>query len=325
MRFTTSLRAVCAVATMAAAAAMAQEYPAKAIRMVAPFPPGGGSDVVARVVAQKLSLLLKQPIVIDNRPGAGGNIGADVVAKSPPDGYTVLMTNSAVASNPSLYKNIPFNTEKDLVPVSELATSPLVFAAHPGAPFNTVPELVAYARKNPKAVSVGTAGAGQMGHLVAEMLSQASGAELMMVHYKGTSAAMTDLLGGHVMASLGSVPGMIGQIESGKLKPLAVTSPKRVAKLAKVPALAENYPGFEASIWFGTFVPAGTPKPVIEKLAAATAQALADPAVRAKLAEEGMEPGAISSAEFDKLFRADLVRWKKFVSERHIQLDGSGG
>lgn len=311
--------ATCALVTALPAAA--QDYPRRTIRMIAPFAPGGGSDVVARVVATKLSVLLGQSVVVENRPGASGIIGADVVAKAPPDGYTVLMTNSALTSNPWLYKKLPYNTEKDLIPVSYLASSPTVAAAHPSAPFNTLAEMVDYARKNPKHVSVGTPGAGQMSHLAAEMVSQVSGADLQMIHYKGTANSMSDLLGGNIMMSFGTVPGFINHIQAGKLKPIAVASPKRLAVLPNVPAVAETYPGFEMTVWFGTFVSAGTPRDIIEKLHKATAQVLADPAVRAKFADEGLEPGGLSSQEFDSLFRADLSRWKKFVQDRHIQID----
>jgi len=310
-----------AFALAAALPASAQDYPKRTIRMIAPFAPGGGSDVVARVVADKLGALLGQTVVVENRPGASGIIGADQVAKAAPDGYTILMTNSALTSNPWLYKKLPYNTEKDLVPVSDLASSPTLLGATPSAPFNTLPELVAYAKKHPREVSVGTPGAGQMSHLAAEMVSQVSGAELLMIHYKGTANSMSDLLGGTIMLSFGTVPGFINHIQSGKLKPIAVASPKRLAVLPNVPAVAETYPGFEMTVWFGTFVPAGTPRAIIDKLHKATAQVLADPAVRAKFADEGLEPGGMSTQDFDKLFRADLARWKTFVQERHIQLE----
>jgi len=310
-----------ALTLVAALPASAQDYPRRPIRMIAPFAPGGGSDVVARVVAEKLGTLLGQSVVVENRPGASGIIGADAVAKAPPDGYTVLMTNSALTSNPWLYKKLPYNTEKDLVPVSELASSPTLLGATPSAPFNTLPELVSYAKKHPKEVSVGTPGAGQMSHLAAEMVSQASGAELLVIHYKGTANSMSDLLGGTIMLSFGTVPGFINHIQSGKLKAIAVASPQRLKVLPNVPTVAETFPGFEMTVWFGTFVPAGTPAPIVEKLHRATAQALADPAVRAKFAEEGLEPGSKSTADFDKLFRTDLARWKTFVQERRIQID----
>ena len=314
-------RAVIGAVSFAAAAAAAQDYPSRSIRMVTPFPPGGGSDVVARVVAQKLSLVLGINVLVDNRPGASGIIGTDIVSKSAPDGYTILMANSAITSNPWLYKKLPFNTEKDLIAVSELATSPTVLAANPKTPFNTVADMVAYARKNPQAVSVGTPGAGQMSHLAAEMLSQASGAELQMIHYKGTALSMADLLGGTVMTSFGTVPGVINQIQAGTLKAIAVCSPQRLAILPDVPTVAETFPGFEMTVWFGTFFPAGTPKAIVEKIAKATRQVLSDPAVREKLKGEGMMPGDLSTAEFDSLFRADIRRWGKFISERGIRLD----
>lgn len=304
----------------AAQAAGAADYPTRPIRMIAPFAPGGGSDVVARLVAQKMSPIIGQSVVVENRPGASGIIGADHVAKAQPDGYTILMTNSALTSNPWLYKTLPYDTDKDLVPVIELASSPTLLAAHPSAPFNTVPELVAYARQHPRHVTVGTPGAGQMSHLAAEMVSQVSATELLMVHYKGTANSLSDLISGNIMMSFGTVPGFINQIKAGKLKPIAVASPQRLAALPDVPTVAETYPGFEMTVWFGVFVPAGTPAAVIEKLNSAMAQVLADPAVRARFADEGLEPGGGSPAQFDTLFHKDLARWGAFIKERNIHI-----
>ncbi|OWT70352.1 tripartite tricarboxylate transporter substrate binding protein [Achromobacter sp. HZ28] len=292
-----------ALALTLAGTAAAAGYPDHPIRMIAPFAPGGGSDVVARLVAQKLMPILGQSVVVENRPGASGIIGADHVAKAAPDGYTILMTNSALTSNPWLYKSLPYNTEKDFVPVIELASSPTLLAAYPKAPFNTVPELVAYAKQNPRHVTVGTPGAGQMSHLAAEMLEQASNAELMMVHYKGTANSLADLISGNIMMSFGTVPGFVGQIKAGKLKPIAVASAQRVPALPDVPTVAETYPGFEMTVWFGVFVPAGTPASVVQKLNAAMGEALKDPAVRSRFADEGLEPAAGTPAQFDALFR----------------------
>jgi tripartite-type tricarboxylate transporter receptor subunit TctC len=309
--------AACLIAISAGAAA---EYPDHPIRMIAPFAPGGGSDVVARLVAQKMSPIIGQSVIVENRPGASGIIGADHVAKAAPDGYTVLMMNSSLTSNPSLYKSLPYDTNKDLAPVIELAYSPTLLAAYPGAPFNTVAEMVAYAKKNPRHVSVGTPGAGQMSHLAAEMVSQVSGTELLMVHYKGTANSLADLIGGNIMLSFGTVPGFVNQIKAGKLKPIAVASAQRVAALPDVPTVAETYPGFEMNVWFGVFVPKGTPQPVIAKLQGAMDQVLADPAVRARFADEGLVAVGGSTVQFDKIFRADLERWNTFIKARNIHI-----
>lgn len=316
----TMLAGIVALAVPAGAARAAGNYPDHPIRMIAPFAPGGGSDVVARLVAQKLTPILGQSVVVENRPGASGIIGADHVAKAAPDGYTILMTNSALTSNPWLYKTLPYDTEKDFVPVIELASSPTLLAAYPKAPFDTVAELVAYAKQHPRHVTVGTPGAGQMSHLAAEMLEQTSAAELMMVHYKGTANSLADLISGNIMMSFGTVPGFVGQIKAGKLKPIAVASAQRVAALPDVPTVAETYPGFEMTVWFGVFVPAGTPAAVVRKLNAGMDEVLKDPAVRSRFADEGLEPAAGTPAQFDALFRKDLASWGKFIKERGIRI-----
>jgi tripartite-type tricarboxylate transporter receptor subunit TctC len=300
---------------------VSEDYPTRPIRMVAPFAPGGGSDVVARLVAEKMGPLLGQSVIVENRPGASGMIGADIVAKASPDGYTILMTNSALTSNPALYSKISYDTERDLVPVIDLASSPTLLAAHPGAPFNTMEELAQYAKKHPNTVSVGTPGAGQMSHLAAEMVSQASGTELLMVHYKGTANSVNDLLGGTIMMSFGTVPGFIKYIKANQLKPIAIAGAQRLPALPDVPAVGETYPGFEMNVWFGTFVPQGTPKPVIDKLHTVMADVLKDPAIRARFADEGLIPGGMSQEKFDALFRTELTRWKQFVNDRNINLN----
>ncbi|AOB32766.1 hypothetical protein AKI39_21515 [Bordetella sp. H567] len=317
----TILRVVAAAWLMTACwTAGAAEYPERPIRMIAPFAPGGGSDVVARLVAQKLTPILGQSVVVENRPGASGIIGADHVAKAAPDGYTILMTNSALTSNPWLYKSLPYDTEKDFVPVIELASAPTLLAAYPGVPFNTVPQLVAYAKQHPKHVTVGTPGAGQMSHLAAEMLSQTSNTELTMVHYKGTANSLADLISGNIMMSFGTVPGFVNQIKAGKLKPIAVASTKRISALPQVPTVAETYPGFEMTVWFGVFVPAGTPQAVVDKLNAGMSQVLADPAVHARFDDEGLVPGGGSPAQFDALFHKDLKDWGVFIKARDIHV-----
>jgi len=299
----------------------AANYPERPIRMIAPFAPGGGSDVVARLVAEKMGPLLGQNVVVENRPGASGIIGTDQVAKAAADGYTILMTNSAITSNASLYKTLPYDTRKDLIPVTYLADAPTLLAAHPSAPFNNMPELVAYAKQHPNEVSVGTPGAGQMSHLVAEMVSQVSDTKLTMVHYKGTANSLNDLVGGTIMMSFGTVPGFINFITSKKLKPIAIASRERISALPDVPTIAETYPGFEMSVWFGVFVPAGTPDAIVKKLDEAMHQALKDPAIQARFPDEGLQPGNISHEQFQALFQSDLDKWQTFIRERNIHLN----
>lgn len=323
LRVAATMAATMTVALMAgmAGTAGAQEYPTRPIRMVTPFAPGGGSDAVARIMSERLGSALGSQVVVDNKPGASGIIGADAVAKASPDGYTILVTNSAITSNPWLYKKLPFDTAKDLIPVIELASSPTLLAAHPSVPFKTIPELVAYAKANPGRVSVGTPGAGQMSHLASEMLEATSGADLLPVHYKGTGNSMADLLGGTIMMSFGTVPGFINHVNTGRLRAVAVTSSHRLAALPNVPTVAETYPGFEMTVWFGLFVPKGTPAAIVDKLQQTSAKILNDPQVRKRFADEGLEVGGGSSKDFDTLFHKDLDRWKTFIQTRKIHID----
>ena len=321
MRKNTGRLAAALMGALIACSANAQDYPSKPIRMVTPFAPGGGSDVVARIMSERMGAVLARQVVVDNKPGASGIIGADAVAKAPPDGYTILVTNSALTSNPWLYKKLPFDTGKDLVPVIELASSPTLLAAHPSVPFKTILQLVSYAKANPGRVSVGTPGAGQMSHLASEMLEATSGADLLPVHYKGTGNSMADLLGGTIMMSFGTVPGFIQHVKAGRLRAVAVTSSHRLAALPDVPTVAESYPGFEMTVWFGLFVPKGTPAQVVEKLQQAAAKVLSEPQVRSRLGDEGLEPVGGTTQDFDRLFRKDLARWKTFIQERNIHID----
>lgn len=302
-------------------AALAQNYPEKPIKIIVPYAAGGGSDVITRIVGDKLGRALGQAVIIENKGGASGMLGADAVAKAVPDGYTVLMSNVSLAMNESLYPKQPFDTHKDFQAVTAMATVPALLVSSPKAPFKNVRELVAYAKAKPKEVAVGTAGAGQPSHLAAELLEQMSGAPLTMVHYKGNAPAQTDVMAGHIMLNFGTVPSSIGHVRNGKLRAIAVASPKRLHTLPEVPTIAETLPGFEMMAWQGLFVPAKTPRPVVDKLQKAVAQVLADPAVLKRLAEEGAEPGGMSPEQFDSMFRSDLALWAKLIKERNIKLD----
>jgi tripartite-type tricarboxylate transporter receptor subunit TctC len=315
---------VAALVIVGSGANAAEQYPTRPIRMIVPFAPGGGSDVIARLVASKVGPILGQSVLVENRPGASGIIGADIAAKAAPDGYTILMANSALASNPFLYDKLPYDTAKDLIPVIDFGSSPTLLAAHPSAPFDTMPELVKYAKENPDRVTVGTSGAGQTAHLVAEMISQASDTQLMMVHYKGTAATMNDLLGGTIMMSVGTVPGFINYIKDNRLKPIAVASSERLPALPSVPTVAESISKYDmnAAIWFAAFVPAGTPAPIIDTLHKAVAEALKDPDIRARFAGEGLVPGGATREAFTKQFHEEMEQWKTFIAERNIKLEG---
>lgn len=302
-------------------AGLAQTYPDKPIKIIVPYAPGGGSDVITRIMSDKLSRVLGQAVIIENKAGASGMLGADAVAKAAPDGYTVLMSNVSLAMNEALYPRQAFDTHKDFQPVTAMATVPALLVSSSKAPFKTVKELVAFAKAKPNEVTVGTAGAGQPSHLAAELLGQMSGVTLTMVHYKGNSLAQTDVMAGHIMLNFGTVPSSIGHVRNGKLRALGVASTKRLRTLPEVPTIAETVPGFEMMAWQGLFVPAKTPRPIVDKLQRAVAQVLTDPVVLKRLEEEGAEPGGMSPDQFDKIFRSDLTLWAKLIKERNIKLD----
>ena len=311
--------AVCSVAAMWAVAAVAADYPARAIKIVVPFAPGGGSDVITRLMAEKMSADLAVPVIVENKPGASSIIGTDAVAKAAPDGYTILMTNSAITSNPWLFK-LPFDTLK-LTPVTMIATAPQLLVAHPSAPFKSLKELIAYAKANPEKASIGTAGAGQLSHLAAELLQKSSGTRMTIVHYKGSGNSMADLIGGQINMSFGTAPGFIQHIKNGKVIPIAVSSASRISALPDVPSVGELLPGYDLTNWFGIFAPPQTPKPVVDKLYQAVKNALAHPAISGRLAQEGFEAAGLTPEKFDKTFRDEIAYWQKFVKESNLKID----
>ena len=267
----------------------AQTYPTKPIRIVVPFPAGGTTDVLARAAAQKLTESLGQPAVVDNRPGAGGNIGAELVAKSPPDGYTLLMgTVGTHAINPSLYPKMPYDHVKDFAPVILVAGVPNVLVINPALPVNSVQELIAYAKANPGKLNFASSGNGTSIHLSGELFKTMAGVQMTHVPYKGSAPALQDLVGGQVQLMFDNLPSSLALIKGGKLKALAVTSSARAAALPDVPTLAESgLPGFEASSWFGLLAPAGTPQPIILKVNGDVAKWLASPEAKEKLLAQG--------------------------------------
>ncbi|MET0963655.1 MAG: tripartite tricarboxylate transporter substrate binding protein [Noviherbaspirillum sp.] len=311
--------ALCAFAATGAGIACAADYPNRTIRIVVPFAPGGGSDVITRLIGEKMSLDLAVPVVVENKPGASSIIGTDTVARAVPDGYTILMTNSAITSNPWLFK-LPFDTGK-LVPVTMIATAPQLLVAHPGAPFKTLKELIAYAKANPEKATVGTAGAGQLSHLAAEMLQKMSGTKMTMVHYKGSGNSVADLIGGQINMSFGTAPGFIQHIKNGKVIPLAVSGAERIPALPDVPTISELLPGYELTNWFGIFAPPQTPKPVVDKLFQSVSRALAQPAIAARLEHEGFEAKGLTPEKFDRTFRDEMAYWQKFIKENDLKVD----
>jgi tripartite-type tricarboxylate transporter receptor subunit TctC len=297
------------------ALASAQVYPARAVRMVVSFPPGTTPDTVARVVAPRLQEALGQPVVVDNRAGAGGNIAADAVAKSAPDGYTLLVsTNAAVATNKVLYDNLPYDPESDLAPISLLATAPQVLVVHPSVPAGSFAEFVAYLKKNPGRLSYGSTGSGSASHLTMELLK--SDARVFMVHipYRGFPQAVTDMLAGNIHAMFAIVPGMLPHIKAERMRPLAVTAMRRSDLVADVPSVSElGYPQLESLAWIGLLAPAKTPAEIVERLAAETRKALNAPEARTTLSRAGFDVVGSTPAEFQKWQKAEIAKWGKVI------------
>ncbi|MEN3296252.1 MAG: hypothetical protein V7642_5505 [Burkholderiales bacterium] len=298
-------------------------YPAKPIRLVVPFTSGGGTDTMARVVANKLAESLKGTIVIDNRPGAGGNIGIDNAAKSAPDGYTIVMaTTGNLAINPALYAKMPFNPLKDLTPISTVALSPLVFVAPANSPFKSIADVVAAAKARPGEISFGSPGNGSLAHLTGELFQQAAGIKMQHIPYKGAAQAITDVMGGQIHLYLSTVPPAIAQIKGGKLRAIAVTSGKRAEDMPNVPTIAEGgYKGFDASTWYGLLAPAGTPALIIERLNAEVNRVLKMPEVQEKIRAEGGQVMGGTSAEFSALLKNDILKWGQVVKDSGVKND----
>lgn len=318
-------RAVLALAlAVTGATAFAQTaYPSKPIRLVVPFPPGGGTDLIARTVAQRLTDTLKWTIVIDNRPGAGGNIGVDAVAKAAPDGYTLVIgQTSNLAVNPTLYPKLPYDPLKDFAPVVVLSSSPIVIAVATQSPFKTFADVVAAAKKKPKAITLGYSGNGTVAHLSSELAQKTAGIELQHIPYKGASQAMTDVMSGQVDLYMSSVPTLLGHVRDQKLRALAVTSIKRSGELPDTPTLAESgYKDFDAVTWFGILAPAGTPADVVRTLNTEFNKALRDPAVAAKLRSDGGDVIGGTPEQFANLIKTEIPRWGRVVKESGATID----
>ncbi len=299
--------------------AAAQAYPSRPVKIVVPFVAGGATDVVARLLAQKLTEAWGQSVIVENRSGAGGNIGADVVAKSPPDGYALLMTSgSIVTANQYIYKSMSFDAAKDLVPITNVATGPQVIVVSPNVPARDLRELIAMAKASPGKVNYGSAGIGTQTHLAFENFLYAADVDMTHVPYKGEAAVITDLMGGQIQAATPNLGAAMGFIKDGKLRALAVTSRERNPQLPEVPAAAEVIPGFENAGWFGLMAPAGTPKDVIDRIYRDSAKALQSDDFRARLAQQGMLPVANSPSDFAAAIRDESARWAKVVRERKL-------
>jgi len=303
--------------------AIAQPYPNKPIRVIVPFAPGGNVDITARLVAPGLQEALGQPVVIENKPGAGGTIGADAVAKSAPDGYTLLMgSNSTFSVAPSLYPKNPYNPLADFAPVAMIASAPFVLVVNPGVAAKDARELVALAKASPGKLTMSSAGTGSSNHLVGELFQEISGARFTHVPYKGSGQALTDLMGGQVNLHFDQITSAASHIQGGKLRALLVTAPQRVPMLPDVPTATEaGYPSFEATNVTGLIAPAGTPREIVDKLNAAVQKIIAQPAIRAKFADIGAQTTGGTPEQFGAYIREDLAKWTRIVKEANVKVE----
>lgn len=310
-------------AAAACSASFAQAWPSKPIRLVVPFPAGGGTDIIGREVTQKITEATKWPFIVDNKPGSGGNIGIDNVAKSPADGYSlVLGQTSNLAINPSLYSKLPYDPAKDLTPISMVASAPLALVVSSESPLRTLADLVAAAKAKPGTINFATSGNGTVAHLATELFQKEAGVKLTHVPYKGASQGINDVIGGQVQVYVSSIPTLIGHIKSGKMRALAVTSLKRVDDLPQVPSVAESgYKGFEAVTWFGILGPANLPKDITARLNTEINKALQTPELQKKLSDQGADVAGSTPEQFAKLVRDEMARWGKVVKDSGAKID----
>ena len=322
-RFRSTLTRLCALvaATAIGASAAHAAFPDKPIRLVVPFAPGGGTDLIARTLGADMAQTLGQPVIIENKPGAGTIIGTDAVAKSPPDGYTLVVATFAHAINPSLQPKLPFATDTAFAPVILLGRGPNVLVVRTDSPYKSVGDVIAAARAKGSRLTYASQGNGTSAHLAGEMFTNLTKVDMVHVPYRGAGPAITDLIGGQVDLFFGTAAAVSTFVNSGKLRALAVTTPQRSAAMKDVPAVAENVPGYVVESWYGLYAPAGTPGEVIGKLNAAAAKAARTPAFSKKVEQEGLVISAGSPAELDAYVRAEEARWRKIVRENAIKPD----
>jgi tripartite-type tricarboxylate transporter receptor subunit TctC len=299
----------------------AKDYPNRPIRFIIPYPPGGGTDVVARILSEPLAAVLGQPIIIDNRGGAGGSLGTELAAKAAPDGYTILFTLSSHTINPKLYANLPFDTERDFTPVSLAALSPQILVANPSLPVNNMRELIALAKREPGKLNFASVGTGSPAHIAGELLKLKAGIDIVHVPYKGGGPAVADTLGGQVQLAFVTLPAAMQQVKAGKLKALAIASDQRSAVAPDIPTIAETVPGCVVNSWYGALAPAKTPPAIVAKLQAAFAKVLTMPEVKEKLFAQGAEAKSSTSAEFAARIHDELKEWEYVIHEAKIKVE----
>jgi tripartite-type tricarboxylate transporter receptor subunit TctC len=312
-----------AVALAAAPALLAQGYPAKPVRLVVPYPPGGGSDTIARPLAQKLSETLGQQVLVENRGGANGNIGMELVARSAPDGHTLVFALSAqLAINPGLYPKIPYDPVRDFAPITLFGSGIYILVVHPSLPARSVKELIALARKRPGEIAYSSSGSGSGGHLAAELLASMAGIKLLHVPYKGGGPALMDLIAGNVQVLFATQLASWPHIQSGRIRALAVSTDQRAASLPDLPTIAESgVPGYDSGVWYALLAPAGTPREIVARLNQEVARALAQPDYRAFLVRNGVEPIGSAPEELARYIKSELVKWAKVIREAGVRVE----
>jgi tripartite-type tricarboxylate transporter receptor subunit TctC len=314
---------ICGVLLLTSFSGYAQDaYPSKPIKIVVPFPPGGTSDILARTIGQKLFQEWGQPVIIENRPGAGANIGADLVAKSPSDGYTLLILSTIHMINPSLYKNLAFDPNKDFTPIGMIAETSQVVLVHPSLPIKSIQELIDYAKEHPKALNYSSAGNGSQPHLSAELFKSMTGANMLHIPYKGAPPAITDLIAGQVSLTFATAPSAVPVVRSGQARAIAVTTLKRIAALPDVPTVAESgVVGYESAGWNGLVGPAGMPSGVIEKLSTALTRILRSPEIRKQMIDQGADPVIMTPIQFANYLGIERSKWASIVKASGAQID----
>jgi tripartite-type tricarboxylate transporter receptor subunit TctC len=321
MKLPTLRRLLAVVLLASSAGALAQPYPNKPIRIIVPFTPGGGNDVYARTVGQKLSERLGQPVIVENKPGAGGNIGAEFVARSAPDGYTLLLAQNGLTMAPFLSKSLPFDVMKDLAPIGIGVNLPMGLAVANTVPAKSVPELIAYAKANPGKMLYATPGIGTPHHLSTEMFLSMTGTTMVQVPYKGAAGMLPALMTGEVQVLFGALNSMLPHMQSGKIRGLALGDRQRNAILKDLPTVAESVPGYESVFWFGLMAPGGTPEAILNKLSEEQRVIVNLPEVKDRLAQVGFEPNATTPNETRRIFREELEKWGKVVRDAGIKAE----